>query len=106
MMDRGQRPDMKLRDVFLAGNFVETLPANSSRYVTQMYEQAKEIEQAYGSYRDALKRGEESPDRKAGAEENELLDHDLCQSHRIHYPVFTHRNSCTPSPPHCPTSVF
>lgn len=58
MVDRGQRPDMKLRDVFLAGNFMETLPSNSSRYVTQMYDQAKEIEEAYGSYKDAIKRGD------------------------------------------------
>ena len=64
MLDRGQRPDMKLRDVFLAGNFVETLPANSSRYVTNLYDQAKEIEEAYGSYHDALKRG----DREKAAE--------------------------------------
>ena len=58
MMDRGEQPDMRLRDVFLAGNFVETLPTGSSRYVTQFYEQAKEIEQMYASYRQALKEGD------------------------------------------------
>ncbi len=58
MMNRGERPDMKLRDVFLVGGFAETLPSGSSRYVTQLYDQAKEIEEAYGSYRDALKRGD------------------------------------------------
>ena len=58
MMDRGEQPDMRLRDVFLAGNFVETLPSGSSRYVTQFYEQAKEIEQMYASYRQALKEGD------------------------------------------------
>lgn len=51
------RPSMKLRDVFLVGNFVETLPTNSSRYVTQMYDQAKEIEEAYNSWRSYLKQG-------------------------------------------------
>lgn len=68
LMDRGERPNMTLKDVFLAGNFVESLPTGSSRYVTQLYEQAAEIEQAYGSYRDALKRGDKD-DAKAILEE-------------------------------------
>lgn len=58
LMDRGEQPDMRLRDVFLAGNFMESLPSGSSRYVTQFYEQAKEIEQMYASYRQALKEGD------------------------------------------------
>ncbi len=58
LTDRGARPAMQLRDVFLAGNFVETLPTGSSRYVTQLYDQSKVIEQAYGSYQAALKRGD------------------------------------------------
>ncbi len=57
-LDRGERPDMRLKDVFVVGNFAESLPSGSSRYVTQMYEQAKQVEQAYASYRDALKRGD------------------------------------------------
>jgi diguanylate cyclase (GGDEF)-like protein len=79
MLDKGQRPDMKLRDVFLAGNFMETLPTNSSRYVTQMYEQAAQIEQAYGSYRDALKRGDIPAAQAIQAEEKDKL----AQYHRI-----------------------
>ena len=57
MMDRGDRPDMRLKDVFLVGNFVQSLPSGSSRYVTQFYEQAKEIEQMYASYQQAIKEG-------------------------------------------------
>lgn len=57
-VDRGERPNMQLRNVFLAGNFVETLPTGSSRYLSELYSQAAEIEQAYASYRDALKRGD------------------------------------------------
>ncbi len=57
-LDRGERPDMRLKDVFLLGNFVESLPAGGSRYVTQMYEQARQVEQAHASYRDAVKRGD------------------------------------------------
>jgi hypothetical protein len=57
-MDRGERPAMELRDAFVAGNFVESLPSGSSRYVTQLYDRAREVDQAYASYRDALKRGD------------------------------------------------
>ena len=58
LLGRGERPAMQLRDVFLAGNFVESLPTGSSRYVTAMYEQAKEVEQAWASYQAALKAGD------------------------------------------------
>lgn len=57
-LDRGDRPDRRLKDVFVLGNFVESLPSGSSRYVTQMYEQARQVEQAHASYRDAIKRGD------------------------------------------------
>jgi len=43
---------------FVVGNFVETLPATSSRYVTQFYESSKEIEQAYADWRHALALGD------------------------------------------------
>lgn len=58
LLDRGERPAMRLKDVFLAGNFLESLPSGSSRYVTTLYEQAREIEQAYASYHAALKSGD------------------------------------------------
>ena len=54
----GERPDMKLRDVFLLGAFTETLPANSSRYLTQLYNNATAVEQAYASYQAAVKSGD------------------------------------------------
>ncbi len=57
-LDRGDRPAMRLKDVFLAGNFAESLPSGSSRYVSAMYEQSRDVEQAYASYRDALARGD------------------------------------------------
>ncbi|AVS78404.1 hypothetical protein C8234_10225 [Paracidovorax avenae] len=43
-LDRGERPDMRLKDMFVVGNFAESLPSGSSRYVTQIYEQAKQVE--------------------------------------------------------------
>lgn len=71
-MGKGERPDMRLKDMFMVGNFVETLPTGSSRYVTQMYEQARQINQAYASYREALKSGEmeKAKDIKAANADN------------------------------------
>jgi len=54
-LERSARPEMQLKDVFLAGNFVETLPSNSSRYVTEFYEQAKEVQQAYSTIKAKVK---------------------------------------------------
>jgi hypothetical protein len=38
-----------------SGNMVSSLPADQSRYVTQMYEQAKVLEQAYATWRQLQK---------------------------------------------------
>lgn len=58
IMDRGERPTMQLKDAFVIGNFAESLPTNSSRYVSQMYDQANAIEQAYATYQQAIKQGD------------------------------------------------
>lgn len=59
VVDRGESPDLRLKDVFLAGNFMETLPTGGSRYVSAMYEQSRAVEQAFASYRDALASGDQ-----------------------------------------------
>ena len=58
VVDRGEAPDLRLKDMLLVGNFAESLPAGGSRYVTALYEQSRAIEQAYASYQDAMKSGE------------------------------------------------
>lgn len=58
MINAADRPDRQLKDVFFVGNFVESLPSNQSRYLTQMYDQAREIEQAYASYQARVKAGD------------------------------------------------
>lgn len=73
MTDRGPRPEMRLKDVFLAGSFVETLPPNTSRYVTEMYDQAQQAEQWWASYRDALKYGDRERAAEIMAERREEL---------------------------------
>ena len=40
------------------GNLVSDVDSGSSRYVSQMYEQAKELEMAYNTYREKIKRGD------------------------------------------------
>lgn len=73
MMGRGDRPEMKMRDVFLAGNFVESLPTNSSRYVSTMYDQAREISQVWASYQAAVKSGDVEGAAKIRAANPEAL---------------------------------
>lgn len=73
LLDRGERPAMRLRDTFLAGNFVESLPTGSSRYVTTMYEQAKEVEQAWASHQAAIKSGDIELARSIQEEEGPKL---------------------------------
>jgi|GEM_PF-1853945 len=58
MLDRAPRASRKLKDTFLVGNFAETLPARNTRYLTRFYEQSREIEEAYASYRNKLKNGD------------------------------------------------
>ena len=58
--DRGERPDMRLKDAFLVGSFVESLPTGSSRYVSALYEQSRQVEQAFASYRDAITSGDQA----------------------------------------------
>jgi len=58
MINAADRPDRQLKDMFFVGNFVESLPSNQSRYLTQMYDQAREIEQAYASYQARVKAGD------------------------------------------------
>lgn len=57
MLDRGERPAQRIDDIFLIGSFVKELPAANSRYVGQLYDMAKDIDQAYASWREALKLG-------------------------------------------------
>ncbi len=80
-LDRGERPDMRLKDMFVVGNFAESLPSGSSRYVTQMYEQAKQVEQAYASYRDALKRGDLEKAQEIMRDEAPKLRHRAAYTH-------------------------
>lgn len=73
MLDRGERPAMRWRDAFVAGNFVEELPTGSSRYVTTMYEQAKGVEQAWASHQAAIKSGDVELARSIQEEEGPKL---------------------------------
>lgn len=56
VIDRGEALPLTLKD--FAGSFAERLPSNSSRYVDMLYTTALKIEQSYGSYTNAIKRGD------------------------------------------------
>jgi len=81
LLGRGERPAMRLRDAFLAGNFVESLPTGSSRYVTAMYEQARDVEQAWASYQAAVKSGDMEKAREIQQDEAPKLRNRLAVAH-------------------------
>ncbi|MFZ7320459.1 LPD5 domain-containing protein [Comamonas jiangduensis] len=73
VVDRGESPALRLKDVFLVGNFAEGLPSGSSRYVSAMYEQSKPVEQAYAAYRDALASGDHAKASEIMGSSGELI---------------------------------
>jgi len=75
LINAGDRPARTLRDTFFIGNFVETLPANSSRYVQRLYDQAREVEEAYGSYRALVKIGDAEGAQRVMTEERDKILH-------------------------------
>jgi hypothetical protein len=70
---QGARPDMRLKDVFLAGDFAESLPAQNSRYVDSYYQAAQKITQAYQSYHAAVQRGDVEQATKLAKEVGPLI---------------------------------
>jgi len=70
---QGSRPDMRLKDVFLAGDFVSTVPEQNSRYVDQFYQSAQKITQAYQSYHAAVTRGDVASARQIASESGDLI---------------------------------
>lgn len=73
LIDAGDRPTRSLKETFFVGNFVETLPANGSRYVQRLYDQAREVEEAYGSYRARIKVGDVEGARRVLSEERDKI---------------------------------
>jgi hypothetical protein len=57
VLDKPAEARAKMRDWFLVGNFAEGLPSDQSRYLTQMYTQGVEINEAYAAYRRLVKEG-------------------------------------------------
>lgn len=55
------------------GGLIRGLPEEQSRYVSQMYTQAREIEQAYGTYRALLKQGDVDGAKEFSAEHQEVM---------------------------------
>lgn len=81
LLDRGERPAMRLRDAFLAGNFVESLPTGSSRYVSAMYEQARNVEQVWASHQAAVKAGDMEKAREIEQDEAPSLRNRMAIAH-------------------------
>jgi len=70
--DEPSRPASDLTKV-LTGNMASSLKGARSRYVSQMYEQAKELEQAYGTYNNLKKQGKIAEAREFRSENKESI---------------------------------
>lgn len=67
------KPEAKMRDFPVIGNFTEGLPANQSRYVTLFYDEAKIIHEAYADWRQAIKMGDTEKAGKLLKDKGELI---------------------------------
>lgn len=68
---RGERPDWSVKR--WTGGFVDTLPADQSRYVGAVYDKANEIGQLMQSYRQALASGDKDKALEIMAEDGDKL---------------------------------
>ena len=69
----GESPDMRIDDVMFVGNYVRSLPANQSRYVTDFYKTAEKAARAGADYRNAISKGDESKAQGIAKNKEELL---------------------------------
>ena len=53
----GSRPDMKIDNMLVVGNYVKSMPQSQSRYVTSFYENAKQISTAVADYKSFVDAG-------------------------------------------------
>ena len=74
------KPEAKLRDFPVVGNFTEGLPANQSRYVTLFYDEAKIIHEAYADWRNALKMGDKEKAEEILQNKGELIRQEMLAS--------------------------
>jgi len=85
------------------GSMISELPAAQSRYVSEMYDQAKELEQAHGTYRDLLKRGKAQDaaeflkDNREDLGKYRLVEHVKKSESRINERIRMIANSAMPS---------
>lgn len=57
VMGLPEKPAMRIDDVFTIGDFARSMPAYQSKYVTHLYEQGKEVQEAMADLRAAQKIG-------------------------------------------------
>jgi len=72
LSDQPSRPTPDYTKMLSAG-FLSELPENSSRYVSQMYDQLRTLEEAYTTYQDKVKRGDVSGAQEFMASHREEL---------------------------------
>ena len=76
-----EKPALRIDDVLVAGDFVKDLPAYQSKYVTRVYDQMKEVQQAMADLKELQKIG--------ATEEAQKLMVDKADKLRL-YRLYTH----------------
>lgn len=68
-----EKPTRKLDDTFVVGDWVKELPSSQSRYVTQFFDQAKQVQQAMSDINHYKKLGDRERVQDLIAQNRELL---------------------------------
>jgi hypothetical protein len=72
-MQKGERPDTKIDDVFIVGNFVRSMPQSQSKYITSFYENAKQISTVASDFQTFVNMGELGKAEKVVQKERDKL---------------------------------
>jgi hypothetical protein len=72
-MQKGERPDTKIDDVFIVGNFVKSMPQSQSKYLTSFYENAKQISTVASDFQTFVNMGQLEKAQKVVEKERDKL---------------------------------
>lgn len=77
----GESPDMRVDQIFVIGNYVKSLPQNQSKYVTNFYENAKEVATATADFKSFIAAGNIEKAQAVAEEKRDLIGLNKMYSH-------------------------
>jgi hypothetical protein len=73
-LQKGERPDTKIDNVFVIGNFVKSMPQSQSKYLTSFYENAKQIATVASDFQTFVNMGELGKAEKVIQKERDKIE--------------------------------